>query len=69
MIKSEQEIKNTFKAKGIITNVDDAGVAIEDEKEGTTDTFDLSIFKKFIGKSITMAIAEKEIKTIEFEEE
>ena len=65
MIKLEQEVKNTLKIKGILVNCDDSGCVVEDEKDGTQDTFDLSIFKKFLNKSFSLTMAEKEVKAIE----
>ncbi len=57
MIVREREIKNRFKAKGILTKIDDVGLYIEDEKEGTVDVLKFQDLKIFVGKTINFGIS------------
>lgn len=57
-IVKEQEIKNTLKVKGRLVGIDDDGLHIEDEKDKTVDTIDLSQFKIFNGKTINLSVSE-----------
>lgn len=57
MIVREREIKNRFKAKGILTKIDDVGLYIEDEKEGTVDVLKFQDLKIFVGETINLGIS------------
>ncbi len=57
MIVREREIKNRFKAKGILTKIDDVGLYIEDEKEGTVDVLKFQDLKIFVGETINFGIS------------
>jgi len=57
-----EEIKNTkFSAKGILTEVSVDGFVIEDEKSGDIETLTFEDIKTLIGKSVTIAFANKEM--------
>jgi len=57
LIVREREIKNRFKAKGILTKIDDVGLYIEDEKEGTVDVLKFQDLKIFVGETINFGIS------------
>jgi len=57
LIVREREIKNRFKAKGILTKIDDVGLYIEDEKEGTVDVLKFQDLKIFVGETINLGIS------------
>jgi len=57
-----EEIKNTkFSAKGILNEVSELGFVIEDEKSGDIETLTFEDIKTLVGKSVTIAFANKEI--------
>ena len=60
MIIKEQETKKKIKAKGILVEITNEGFLIEDEKEGTEDLLVFKDFEMFIGKSITIGVADTE---------
>jgi len=56
-----EEIKNTkFSAKGILNEISVDGFVIEDEKSGDIETLTFDDIKTLIGKSVTIAFANKE---------
>jgi len=57
-IIKEQKIENKIKAKGILKDIDNDGLHIEDEKSGDVETLSLDDLKIFKGKSITISIAD-----------
>ena len=58
MIIKEQEIKNKLKAKGELVAIDDDGMHIEDDKSGAVETLSPDDLKFFIGKTITVTVAD-----------
>ena len=57
-----EEIKNTkFSAKGILTEISVDGFVIEDEKSGDIETLTFEDIKILIGKSVTIAFANKQM--------
>ena len=58
MIVREREIKNRFKAKGILTKIDDVGLYIEDEKEGTVDVLGFDEMKAFVDRNISFSLCD-----------
>lgn len=58
MIIKEQEIKNKLKTKGELVAIDDDGMHIEDDKSGVVETLSLDDLKFFIGKTITITVAD-----------
>ena len=56
-----EEIKNTkFSAKGILNEISVDGFVVEDEKSGDIETLTFDDIKTLIGKSVTIAFANKE---------
>ncbi len=58
MILREKEVKNKLKAKGVLVEVNDQGLFIEDEKNETKDLLRYEEFKMFIGKEISFSMAD-----------
>ncbi|MFA5558674.1 MAG: hypothetical protein WDA59_04335 [Methanofastidiosum sp.] len=58
MILREKEVKNKLKAKGVLVEVNDQGLVIEDEKNETKDLLRYEEFKMFIGKEISFSMAD-----------
>ncbi len=67
-IAKEQEIKTILKASGILVEIDDDGLHIEDEKEGTIETLSLDDFRIFTGDSIKITIVKSTKSTFEDDE-
>ncbi len=58
MIKKEIAITNKVTAKGVLKGVDDAGLRIEDPKSKEVETLSLDSLKMFIGKEISLSVAD-----------
>jgi hypothetical protein len=58
LILREKEVKNKLKAKGVLVEVNDQGLVIEDEKNETKDLLRYEEFKMFIGKEISFSMAD-----------
>lgn len=62
MSVKKEEVKNTkFSAKGILNAISEEGFTIEDEKTGDIETLTFDDIKTLIGKSVTIAFANKEL--------
>ena len=59
-VKTEKLESVKFSAKGILKSVDELGFHIEDEKSGDIEVLTLEDIKTLIGKSVTIAFANKE---------
>jgi len=61
-IKKEELKSIKLSAKGILVALDDDGFHVEDEKDGTVEVLSLDEIKELlIGKSVTIAFANKEL--------
>lgn len=58
MITKEQEIKNKLKAKGILVEINEEGLHIEDEKSGDIEILSLDDLSMFVDKVVTISIAD-----------
>jgi len=59
-VKTEKVESVKFSAKGILTIVNTTGFSIEDEKTGEVEILSMDDIKTLIGKSVTIAFANKE---------
>ena len=61
-IKKEELKSIKLSAKGILVALDDEGFHVKDEKDGTVEVLSLDEIKELlIGKSVTIAFANKEL--------
>ena len=57
-IIKEQEIKNTIKVKGILKDISEDGLTIEDEKTGEIEVLTYDDFTIFIDKVLSLSVSE-----------
>jgi len=57
-IIKEQEIKNTIKVKGILKDISEDGLTIEDEKTGELEYLTYEDFTIFIDKVLSLSVSE-----------
>lgn len=58
MIIRERETRNKIKAKGVLVDVDDVGLHIEDEKTEAVEVLSFDEMKMFVGKNISFGMAD-----------
>jgi len=59
-VKTEKLESVKFSAKGVLTEITAEGFVIEDEKSGDIEVLTLEDIQTLIGKSVTIAFANKE---------
>lgn len=59
MIKTEVSAVSKISIKGILVDIDNTEITIEDKKSGEEEKFSLETLKEFVGKTITIAISNK----------
>lgn len=72
MIKREIEQKSKIAAKGKLLAVNETGILLEDAKEFTKDLITLEELRTFVGKEISITLAEsskEEVDLFEAEDE
>lgn len=58
LIIRERETRNRLKAKGVLVDVDDVGLHIEDEKTEAVEVLSFEEMKMFVGKNINFGMAD-----------
>lgn len=59
-VKKEELKTLKLSAKGVLLEVSETGLIIEDEKSGDQETITFDDIREFVGKSITFAMGYKE---------
>ncbi|HEY8803616.1 MAG TPA: hypothetical protein VIM42_00635 [Clostridium sp.] len=59
-VKTEKLESVKFSAKGILNSISEEGFHIEDEKTGDIEVLTLEDIRTLVGKSVTIAFANKE---------
>ena len=59
-VKKEELKSLKLSAKGVLVEITDEGFVIEDEKDGSQEVLTLDEIRTLVGKSVTIAFANKE---------